>query len=146
MGTHRWSVPFVYSSDQLRSMYAGHRGNATARRYARFWSAVFATGVIPGRWVTLEVRGRTSGRLVRFPLGWVDLDGTRYLVSMLGEDCHWVKNVRAAHGDVVLRHRRAEHVPGGRPHIPVDRHADVTAFDAVAGDYPVFRVDRDPAS
>jgi hypothetical protein len=38
-----------------------------------------------------------------------------------------------------------EPVPGGRPHIPVDRHADVTAFAAIAGDYPVFRVDPEPA-
>jgi hypothetical protein len=89
-------------------MYAGQRGNATARRYARFWSAVFAAGVVPGRWVTLEVRGRTSGRLVRFPLGYAELDGARYLVSMLGQECNWVKNVRAAKGHVTLRHRRAE--------------------------------------
>ena len=147
-------------------MYAGHRGNATARRYARFWSAVFAAGLVPGRWVTLEVRGCTSGRLVRFPLGYAELDGTRYLVSMLGPDCNWVKNVRAAHGDVTLRHRRAEHcwlidvpvaqrapvvkeylnqVPGARPHIPVDRHADLSAFEAIAEDYPAFRVSRSPA-
>ena len=166
MGTHRWSVPFAHSSDQLRSMYAGQRGNATARRYARFWSAVFASGVVPRRWVTLEVRGRTSGRPLRFPLGWVDVDGNRYLVSMLGQDCNWGKNVRAAGGEVVVRHRRSdrchlveldvadrapiikaylEHVPGARPHIPVDRHAEVNAFEAVAADYPVFRIDREPA-
>jgi hypothetical protein len=167
MSTHRWSLPFVSTSEQLRAMYVGHRGNATARRYARFWAAVFATGVTSERWVTLEVRGRTSGRLVRFPLGWVELDGNRYLVSMLGQDCNWVKNVRAAGGVVTIRHRRARHcrlvevpvarrgpiikaylahVPGARPHIPVDRGADLSAFDAIAEDYPVFRIDRDPAS
>jgi len=166
MSTHRWSLPFVYTSEQLRAMYVGHRGNATARRYARFWAAVFATGVTSERWVTLEVRGRTSGRLVRFPLGWVELDGDRYLVSMLGQDCNWVKNVRAADGLVTIRHRRARrcrlvevpaserapiikaylgHVPGARPHIPVDRDADVSAFEAIAEDYPVFRIERDPA-
>jgi hypothetical protein len=154
------------NAEQLRSMYVGQRGNATARRYARFWSALFAAGVVPRRWVTLEVRGRTSGRLVRFPLGSTERDGTRYLVSMLGQDCNWVKNVRAANGRVTLRHRRAEQcwlievplpqrapvikqylneVPGARPHIPVDRHADIIAFDAVAEDYPVFRVSHHPA-
>lgn len=147
-------------------MYVGQRGNTTARRYARFWSAVFAAGVVPGRWVTLEVRGRTSGRLVRFPLGYAELDGARYLVSMLGQDCNWVKNVRAANGRVALRHGRNERcwlievpvaqrapvikqylneVPGARPHIPVDRHADLAAFNAVAEYYPVFRVSGSPA-
>jgi hypothetical protein len=151
----------LYSPEQLREMYVGHRGNRTARRYARFWSAMFAWGLIPGRWITLEVPGRTSGRMTRFPLGYADLDGHRYLVSMLGQDCHWVKNVRAADGRVTLIHRRARacqlvevpgamrapvikqylnQVPGARPHIPVDRHADVAAFEAIAADYPVFLV------
>lgn len=161
MTGRRWSIPFLHTSDQLRSMYVGARGNATARRYARFWAALFAAGVVPGRWVTLEVRGRTSGRLVRFPLGYADLDGDHYLVSMLGQNCNWVKNVRAANGRVTLRHRRAEacllievpvserapvikqylkQVPGARPHIPVDRHGNLASFDAIAADYPVFRV------
>jgi hypothetical protein len=33
-------------------------------------------------------------------------------------------------------------VPGARPHIPVDRHAPIDAFSAVAADYPVFLVSR----
>jgi hypothetical protein len=161
----RWSLPFLLTPDQLRYMYAGQRGNVTARRYARFWSTMFAAGVVPRRWVTLEVRGRTSGRLVRFPLGYADLDGNRYLVSMLGQDCNWVKNVRAAKGSVTLRHGRAERcwlidvpvaqrapvikqylhqVSGARPHIPVDRHADLRAFESIAADYPVFRVSHTP--
>lgn len=167
MSRHRWWVPFVHTPEQLRSMYAGQRGNATARRYARFWSSVFAAGVVPRRWVTLEVRGRTSGRLVRFPLGYAEVDGARYLVPMLGQNCNWVKNVRAADGRVTLRHGRAEQcwlievpvaerapvikqyvnqVPGARPHIPVDRHAGLDAFEAVAEDYPVFRVSHHPAA
>jgi len=80
-------MPFAHSPGDLRAMYAGHRGNRVARRYATFWSAVFATGVASGRWVSLEVRGRSSGRLLTFPLGCVMVDGERYLVSMLGEDC-----------------------------------------------------------
>ena len=34
-------------------------------------------------------------------------------------------------------------VPGARPHIPVDRHAELSAFETIAADYPVFRVDHD---
>ena len=36
--------------------------------------------------------------------------------------------------------RYVEKVPGGRPHIPVDRHEPVEAFEAIAADHPVFRV------
>jgi hypothetical protein len=90
-----------------------------------------------------------------------DWDGHWYLVSMLGESCNWVQNVRAADGRAVLRRRRAvtcqlsevpvaerpaiirrylETVPGGRPHIPVSPGAPLSDFEAVAPRYPVFRV------
>ena len=148
-----------FTAERLRAMYQGGRADATARRFARLWAAVFALGLAPERWVTLEVPGRRSGRVTRFPLGMAERDGRRYLVSMLGDQCHWVQNVRAADGRVTLRHRRAvacrlteqpagerapinkrylEQVPGARPHIPVDRHAPVADFEAVASRYPVF--------
>jgi deazaflavin-dependent oxidoreductase (nitroreductase family) len=146
--------------ERLRAMYATGRGNATARRYARFWNKALALGLLPRRWVTLEVTGRRTGRVTRFPLGMADVGGQWYLVSMLGE-CNWVANVRAAAGAATLRRRRArpvtlvevpvreraavikryvEKAPGGRPHIPVDRHEPVEAFEAIAADYPVFRI------
>jgi len=146
--------------DRLRAMYAGGRGNATARRYAWFWNRAFRLGLLPRRWVTLEVRGRRTGTLTRFPLGMADVGGQWYVVSMLGE-CNWVRNVRAAQGRVTLRRRRPRavrlfevpvderapvirryvgRVPGGRPHIPVDRHEPVEAFETIASNYPVFRV------
>jgi hypothetical protein len=158
-----WSrlMPLHYSDNSLREMYSGQRGNVKARRFARVWSTLFAWGVAPRRWVTLEVVGRTSGKVLRFPLGEADLDGRWYLVSMLGNDCNWVRNVRAAKGQVSLVRRRSvrcllveipvdqrapiikqylNQVPGARPHIPVDRHADVAAFEMVAPDHPVFLI------
>ncbi len=42
--------------------------------------------------------------------------------------------------------RYLEQVPGARPHIPVDRHAPLAAFEAIASRYPVFRVEREPAA
>ncbi len=42
------------SSDDLRAMYVGGRANVAARRFARAWAVVFAKGVVPRRWVTLE--------------------------------------------------------------------------------------------
>lgn len=150
-----------FSDDELRAMYQGGKANLTARRFARLWAAVFAWGLQPRRWVTLEVVGRRTGHLTRFPLGMAHIDGQWYLVSMLGEGCNWVKNVRAADGKATLRRRRAracslievppqerapiikrylDQVPGARPHIPVDRRSPLEAFEAIASQYPVFRV------
>jgi hypothetical protein len=36
--------------------------------------------------------------------------------------------------------RYVRKAPGARPHIPVDRNAELSAFDAVAERYPVFRI------
>ena len=151
----------IVSDRRLRAMYAGGRGNAATRRLARLWAAVFGLGLQPRRWVTLEVAGRRSGRVARFPLGMADWNGQWYLVSMLGEGCNWVQKVRAADGRAVLRRRHAvtcrlaevpvaerpaiirrylEKVPGGRPHIPVSPAAPLPDFEAVAPRYPVFRV------
>lgn len=149
-------------SARLRHMYAGQRGDVAARRFARFWAKIFLLGLLPRRWVTLEVRGRRSGQPTRFPLGMASWQGEWYLVSMLGE-CNWVRNVRAANGDATLRRRRSHAVhltevavaqrapilkryllgvPGARPHFPVDRRAPTASFAAVAAAHPVFRVDH----
>lgn len=142
-------------------MYATGAGDRTARWLARVWAAVFALGLAPRRWVTLEVTGHRTGAIRRFPLGMADVERRWYLVSMLGE-CAWVRNVRAADGRARLRRRRArpcvltevavaergpilrryvEKVPGGRPHIPVPDGAPVEDFQAVADRYPVFLVE-----
>jgi hypothetical protein len=95
------------------------------------------------------------------PVVIAEVGGERYLVSMLGQDVNWVRNVRAAGGDAVLRHGRREAVrlvevpadarppvlrrylevaPGARAHVAVDRRAPVQAFEKVATAIPVFRV------
>lgn len=153
-----------FSDNRLRAMYATGQADATARRLTRKWAAVFSLGLAPARWVTLEVAGRKSGQPTRFPLGMADLNGQWFLVPMLGGQCNWVQNVRAAHGRAVIRHGRAvactlteipvgdrppvlkrylQKVPGARPHIPVSRAADITDFAAIAARYPVFLVTPD---
>ncbi|GAA3341688.1 hypothetical protein GCM10020358_34000 [Amorphoplanes nipponensis] len=157
----RW--PF--NDDDLRAMYAGGRGDATARRFARLWARVHGSGLVPRRWVTLEVPGRRTGRLMRVPLGMADWNGDWYLVSMLGDDCNWVRNARAAGGLVTIRHGRARtchlaevpvaerapilqrylrKVPGARPHMPVDPGAPLAEFAAIAARYPAFRIEAAP--
>ena len=153
-----------FSDDALRAMYATGHADATAGRLARMWAAVFSLGLAPARWVTLEVPGRKSGQPTRFPLGMADLDGQWFLVPMLGGQCNWVQNVRAAHGHALIRHGRTsactlaeipigdrprvlkrylQKVPGARPHIPVSRDADINEFAAIAARYPVFLVTPD---
>jgi len=80
-----------------------------------------------GRRTVLEVRGRTSGRLIRIPMDPpFEWNGTRYLVSPRGET-HWARNLRAA-GEADLRTRH------GREHIRVvelsgaERDAVVTTY------------------
>ena len=79
------------SADRARSMYASGHADAAARRLARLWAKVFALGLMPRRWVTLEVAGRRTGQPTRFPLGMARADGRWYLVPMLGERCNSVR-------------------------------------------------------
>jgi deazaflavin-dependent oxidoreductase (nitroreductase family) len=144
-----------------RWLYRGRRAGRVARVLNRLQAGLAARAIGPRRVVTLDVVGRRSGRTVSLPLVVADLRGERYLVSMLGADTNWVRNVRAAGGSAVLRHGRRETVhleevpperraavlrrylacaPGARAHIAVDRNASLAQFEAVAGDYPVFRV------
>jgi deazaflavin-dependent oxidoreductase (nitroreductase family) len=148
-----------------RWLYPGGRPNGLARLLNRGWAVVHATGLLPRRFVTLEVPGRRTGRMLSFPLVMVDHQGERYLVAMLGERSNWLRNVRAAGGRAVLRHGRREAVcleevdpdarapivrrylslaPGPRAFIPVDRDAPPEAFQKVAPQVPVFRVRSDP--
>lgn len=144
-----------------RWLYRGGRPNFLARVLNRGWAWVHSSGIAPNYLVTLEVTGRRSGRTISFPLAMTVIEGERYLVSMLGEDASWVRNVQAVDGYATLRHGRTERVrlepvavdqrprvlkaylklaPGARPHIPVDKDAPLEAFAAVAAHFPVFRV------
>jgi deazaflavin-dependent oxidoreductase (nitroreductase family) len=127
----------------------------------RAWAAVGSSGVVSNDLVTLEVTGRKSGRIVSLPVVMVVVEGQRYLVSMLGKDGQWARNVRAAGGSAVLRSggREAIHLdevpidqrapilraylqcaPGARPHVPVHKDAPLAAFAPLAAAFPVFRV------
>src|SRR5262249_34679916 len=135
---------------------------AVARVANRISAVQFSAGILsPARAMTLEVPGRRTGRLVSFPVVVAEYQGGRYLVSMLGKDANWVRNVRAAGGRAVLRRGGRGQVgggglapgprppplrpspgaaPGARPPLPVDRHAPLAEFEPIAGQYPVFRI------
>lgn len=151
----------VLSRKLKRWLYRRGRPGPLARLLNRGFAAVHAGGLGPDHWVTLEVVGRRSGRTISFPLVMAVMDGERYLVSMLGKEVAWVRNVKAASGHAVLRHGRTERVrleelaiekrapvlktylqraPGARPHIAVDKDAPLAEFETIAEQIPVFRV------
>lgn len=117
-------------------LYRGGRPNWIARLADWFTAALSARRVGPDYLVTLEVPGRKSGQTVTLPLVVADVEGERYLVSMLGEGIKWVRNVRAAEGEAVLRHGRREEVHPKE--VAPERHAPV--LKAYLGRAPNARV------
>jgi deazaflavin-dependent oxidoreductase (nitroreductase family) len=150
-----------------RWLYRGQRPNWIARVLNGLGAAVASTGATAKvGMVTLEVIGRRSGQTISLPVAVVVVNGERYLVSMLGEDVQWVKNVRAAGGRAALRSGGREQIileevpseqrapilqaylqraPGARPHVPVEKDAPLADFEQVAAAYPVFRVTSPPS-
>jgi len=145
-----------------RWIYRTGRPDLIARALNRIAAIQYSAGILsPARAVTLEVTGRRTGRLISFPVVAAEYDRERYLVSMLGNDANWVRNVRAADGRAVLRRGSRKQVrleevepadrapilrrylavaPGARPHLPVDRHAPLEEFERIAAQFPVFRI------
>ena len=137
------------------------RPTKVTQTFNRFMSWLASLGLMPSDTVTLEVKGRRSGMVRSNVVTWVKQDGERYLVSPRGES-EWVRNVRAADGEAVVRHRgrqrvRLEEVPAEerapiikaylaktamatRAHFGVDPKAEIEEFDAIAARHPVFRI------
>ena len=118
-------------------------------------------GLVPGGTALLQVKGRRSGQTRSTAVTWVDHDGQRYLVAPRG-NTEWVRNVKAAGGQVVLKRRKSEQVR--LQEVPVEQRAPIiqaylkkTArvtkrefgiepdapsdeFQRIAPDHPVFRI------
>lgn len=143
-------------------MYRGGRPNIMARVINSLTARIHSTGISRDYLVTLEVIGRKSGKVISFPLAMAVVDGERYLVSMLGPEANWVQNLKSTGYQATLRHGITERIhlqeievakrppilkaylkiaPGARPHIPVSMDAPPAEYEAVAADYPVFRVE-----
>jgi deazaflavin-dependent oxidoreductase (nitroreductase family) len=123
------------------------------------WAA--GVGIPPHFQVVLEVRGRRTGKTHSTVLVMPTVDRRDYLVSMLGEDSAWIRNARA-NPEAVIRHGKRRNVrlveipaserapvikeyvriaTSGRTHFPVAKDAPLAEFEAIAGDYPVFRLE-----
>src|ERR1035441_5784894 len=86
MAPEREEVKMSGREDYRRRLYKAGRPNRLARGLNRASAWIHSAGVWPQRLVTLEVRGRLTGRVVKFPLVMADYEGDRYLVSMLGNE------------------------------------------------------------
>ena len=147
----------------MRLFYRDWRPTRVGRRVNQLQGWLSGIGLPPGFMAVLEVRGRVSGERRSNPIVIATVDGTQYLVSMLGPGSDWVKNVEAAHGEAVIRHGRRRRVQlsvvppeqrapilreyvriaaSGRQHFPVPVNAALSEFAAIAENYPVFRIDR----
>ncbi len=126
-------------------------------------------GLTPSDTGTLEVRGQRSGRQRSTVLTWAEYQGDRYLVSLRGE-AQWVRNVRAASGEAIIRHRgrrrvRLVEVPvkerapilkayiskralsksperSARQYFGVAKDASIEELEPLAPGYPVFRIEK----
>jgi deazaflavin-dependent oxidoreductase (nitroreductase family) len=149
-------------STALRLLYHDWRPTRLGRwinRLMAWWSAL---GLPPRFQAVLEVEGRKSGRVRSNPVVIATVNGQQFLVSMLGPESDWVKNVEAARGNAVLRQgiRRRVHLvavpPGqrapvlreyvriavsGRRHFPLPDGAPLADFENIASFYPVYRIE-----
>jgi hypothetical protein len=147
----------------MRLLYRDWKPTMLGRWVGRMMLWWCALGLPSGDVAVLEVRGRVSGRRSAVPLVIATVAGQRYLVSMLGPESNWVKNVEAANGEAILRHGRRVRVhlvpvpiierppileqyvriaTSGRRHLPIAYDAPLAEFQALAERYPVYRIDQ----
>lgn len=135
--------------------------SALERLFGRALAGAVRIGLVRGHFYVLEVRGRSSGRMISLPVDPLDVAGRRYLVSARG-NTQWVRNARAA-GEIALvragrrqRYALRELPTEARPEIleayldrfagevqrffPVPRGSPAAAFTALAAEYPVFEL------
>jgi len=146
----------------MRLFYRNWRPTRLGRRVNQIQGWLAGMGLPPSFMGVVEVRGRTSGRRRATPIVIATVDAREYLVSMLGPNSDWVRNVEAARGEATIRHGRRRSVrlvpvpvaerapilreyvriaPSGRQHFPVAVGAALSEFQAIAQHYPVYRID-----
>jgi hypothetical protein len=146
----------------LRYFYRDWRPTRIGRLFNRYWAWQASRGRAPEIVVSLRTKNRRSGALTERPLVLCDYEGRQYVVSMLGDESAWVQDVRATGGAAVIkrveiRPVRLVEIPAesrasilkawcqiatrGRQHIPVPYEAPLADFEAIAAQYPVFRID-----
>jgi len=147
-----------------RWLYQGQRPNPIAKFANWLTTVLTGAGITFGySMVNLEVTGRKSGKPIVLPVVLARFQDARYLVSMLGEEVNWVRNARAAGGEIALLTGHREEVrlvevpvdergpilqayiqaaPGARAHMaPLTVDSPLADFQRDAARFPTFRVE-----
>lgn len=98
------------------------RPPALYRHIQGFGVFLASLGLVPETVVVVEVRGRRSGKRRRTVVVRTGYQGEHYLVALAGES-EWVRNVRAAHRQAVIRHGHAQEVD--LVEVPVDERPPI---------------------
>ena len=131
----------------------------------RFMSILASMGIGPKKMATLEVRGRKTGEPRSVAVNISEHEGQRYLVAPRGET-EWVRNVRAAGGEAVIRRGKSDRVkleelPAAerapiiqtylrqnawvtKREFGIEPDAPLEDFQRIAPDHPVFRIVENP--
>ena len=138
-----------------------HKPSGLVKAMNSFVGRLASWGLIPGGTALLQVKGRRSGQTRSTAVTWVEHDGQRYLVAPRG-NTEWVRNVKAAGGEAVLKHGKSDAVR--LEELPVEQRAPliqaylkktarvtkrefgiepdapIEEFQRIAPDHPVFRI------
>jgi hypothetical protein len=162
VAAYAWYLRSDFHRRGNRLYYTGGRPNRLGRAVAQMSSAIYGTGLLPPFLVSLETTGYRTGRRHAIPVVLADHAGEQYIVSMLGTRSPSVRNIRAAGGRAIINHGKSREVHleevapdarapiikaylarafDARPHFPVAWDAPLEAFEPIAADYPVFRIE-----
>jgi hypothetical protein len=156
----RASLPPDMSRRSAKKWPGGLPHRVSEAMYGPLFRAIATTGIGPSFIVTLETRGRRSGRVhstVHIVAGHA---GEDYLAAAV-DYSDWVLNARASGGEATVRHgkRRAvklEEVPldqrapilksymkrslGGRVLFKLSPASPIEKFEEIAAKHPVFKI------
>lgn len=122
-------------SGYLRQFYRDWRPTRMGRLVNRAWAWLSGLGLTPRVLLTLQVKGRRSGRLRTTVLVVASHGGQRYLIS---RPVKLAEVPVSARGPILKAYCHV--ATSGRHHFPLPHNAPVSEFDAVAQRYPVFRI------
>ena len=150
-----------------RALYRGGRPSRAMKVVLKLDAWLYAKGLTVPQGGVLRVPGRRSGKATAVPIAIADVGAEEYLVSMLGPEANWVRNVEANGRRAVISRRKkdvevlleevpvadrapilqryAAIAPGARPHLGVGARPTLEQCEAIASAHPVYRIKQGAA-